>query len=352
MDSKILNKFFVVTLFLIISVSALLLMQTSSKADICHTIDGKIVTSTNVTPVSHNGGTDYDKDNCSREPLFYKVKFYEVMLCKSDPFVAGSGDKGANPDFSGCTGSIFSDAAGKDVVIEPGEATDLLDGGLELAVGTYPFAAIVVSNHLGIKHFESFVDVNGDAETAIKGYNTAESTASAGNICWSVEDKATTYTNTAIGTTHNGLTYTVPSPDDFRTATMACGTTLGATHTYGYAYEIIDSIDDTCDTSEDCSTTFRPYIVYEADATVLGEFASTLLQSDGITAGSNRGNSVKLGYFLKFDNPLKVTEDTNSFEMKFTTSTSVSVDFHGNGDMQTSKVGADPFGVQFVLGNK
>jgi len=55
---------------------------------------------------------------------------------------------------------------------------------------------------------------------------------------------------------------------------------------------------------------------------------------------------------LKFDNPLKVTEDTNSFEMKFTTSTSVSVDFHGNGDMQTSKVGADPFGVQFVLETK
>jgi hypothetical protein len=350
-DSKILSKFFVVTLFLIISVSALLLMQTSSKADICHTIDGKIVTSTNDTPVSHNGGTDYDKDNCSREPLFYKVKFFEVMLCLTDPFVAGSGDKGANPDFSGCTGSIFSDAAGKDIIIEPGEATDLLDGGLELAIGTYPFAAIVVSNHLGIKHFESFVDANGDAETAIKGYNTAESTASAGNICWSVENKATTYTNTTAGT-HNSLAYTVPSPDDFRTATMACGTTLGATHTYGYAYEIIDSIDDTCDASSDCSTTFRPYIIYEADATVLGEFASTLLQSDGITVGSNRANSVKLGYFLKFDSPLKVTEDTNSFEMKFTTSTSVSVDFHGNGDMQTSKVGADPFGVQFVLGNK
>ena len=36
---------------------------------------------------------------------------------------------------------------------------------------------------------------------------------------------------------------------------MACGTTLGATHTYGYAYEIIDSIDDTCDTPDDCDTT-------------------------------------------------------------------------------------------------
>ena len=37
--------------------------------------------------------------------------------------------------------------------------------------------------------------------------------------------------------------------------------------------------------------------------------------------------------------------------MKFTTSTSVSVDFHGNSDMQVKKVGANPFGVKFVLGN-
>ena len=351
MDSKILNKFFVVTLFLIISVSALLLMQTSSKADICHTIDGKIVTSTNDTPVSHNGGTDYDKDNCSKEPLFYKVKFYEVMLCLTDPFVAGSGDTGANPDFISCTSSIFSDATGKDIVIEPGVATELLDGGLELEIGNYPFAAIVVSNHLGIKHYESFVDTSGNAETAIKGYNTAQNTASAGNICWSVENKATTYTNTTAGT-HNSLAYTLPSPDDFRTATMACGTTLGATHTYGYAYEIIDSIDDTCDDDTDCDSTFRPYTLYAADDTIEGEFAATLLQSNGTTVGSNRGNSVKLGYFLKFDTPLTVTEDTNSFEMKFTTSTSVSVDFHGNSDMQVSKVGANPFGVKFVLGSK
>ena len=55
---------------------------------------------------------------------------------------------------------------------------------------------------------------------------------------------------------------------------------------------------------------------------------------------------------MKFDTPLKVTEDTISFEMQFTTSRSVSVDFHGNNDMQTIKVGANPFGVKFVLGNK
>ena len=351
MVSKLFNKISIVILFLLICVGALFLMQTSSQAEDCHTIDGKIVTSTNDTPVSHNGGTDYDKTNCSKEPLFYKVKFYEVMLCTTDPFVAGSGDTGANPDFTGCTNSIFSDATGKDIVIEPGKAANLLDEGLELTIGTYPFAAIVVSNHLGIKHYESFVDTSGNAETAIKGYNTAQSTASAGNICWSVENKATTYTNTSAGT-HNSLAYTSPSPTDFRTSTMACGTTLGATHTYGYAYEIIDSIDDTCDNTNDCDSTFRPYTVYAADDTVEGEFAATLLQSNGTTVGSNRGNSVKLGYFLKFDTPLTITEDTISFEMKFTTSTSVSVDFHGNSDMQVSKVGANPFGVKFVIGNR
>ncbi len=63
MVSKLFNKISIVILFLLICVGALFLMQTSSQAEDCHTIDGKIVTSTNDTPVSHNGGTDYDKDN-------------------------------------------------------------------------------------------------------------------------------------------------------------------------------------------------------------------------------------------------------------------------------------------------
>ena len=351
MDSKISKKLLFVILFLTVCISASLLIQTSSQAETCHKIDGKIVLNTNDTPVSHDAGANYDKDNCSEEPLFYKVKFYEVMLCTSDPFVAGSGDTGADPDFTGCKNKIFSDANGKDIVIQPNISADLLDGGLELETGTFSHAAIIVSNHLGLKHYESFVNTSGNAETSVRGYGTAKTSPSSGNICWTVENKATTYTNT-VSATHNGLRYTSPVPTDFRTSTMACGTTLGATHTYGYAYEIIDSIDDTCDASNDCATTFRPYTVYADDETVAGQFASTLLKSNGVTVGANRTESVKLGYFLKFDTPLNISEDIVGFEMLFTTKTSVSVDFHGDGDIQVSKVGADPFGVKFLLTTK
>jgi len=49
---------------------------------------------------------------------------------------------------------------------------------------------------------------------------------------------------------------------------------------------------------------------------------------------------------------LNISEDIVGFEMLFTTKTSVSVDFHGDGDIQVSKVGANPFGVKFLLTTK
>ena len=351
MDFKLYNKIFVITLFLTICFVFFISIQSIAKAETCHTIGGKIAIDTgDSTPVSVNGGASYDGDSCSREPKLYKVKFYKVLLCISDPFVVGSGDTGADPDYTGCITEIFSSAAGKDIEIEPGKKSDLLETGFELPIGSYTHAFLVVSNHLGIKHFEELVDDNGAAFTATKGYNTSAGTPSTGSICWSVDGKATTYTNTTAGT-HNSVAFTKPLTNDFRTLTLACGSTLGATHDYGYAFEIIDSIDSTCDASNDCDSTFRPYTDYETEDNLDGSFAAVLLQSNGTSVGSNRGNSVKLGYILRFNTPLEVTEDVTSFEMQFTTKTSVSVDFH-DAATQAKKVGADPFGVKFVLGTE
>ena len=355
MVSKLFNKISIVILSLSICVGFLFSMQSIAKADECHVIGDKIVIDTgDATPVSHDAGGSYAGDSCSREPLFYKVKFYKVLFCTTDPFVDGSGDTGANPDYTGCTAEIFSSTDGKDIEIQPGKKSDLLETGFELPLGSYTHAFLVVSNHLGIKHYEEFVDTDGDAFTATKGYNTAAGTASAGSICWTVDGKATTYNNISADT-HNSLAFTKPLTNDFRTLSLACGSTLGATHDYGYSFEIIDSIDSTCDAEnggdDDCDTTFRPYTGYETENSIDGSFAGVLLQSNGTTVGSTRGNSVKLGYIIKFDNPLDVTEDVTSFEMNFSTKTSVSIDFHESAT-QAIKVGADPFKVKFVLGTE
>ena len=46
---------------------------------------------------------------------------------------------------------------GKEVIIEPDTETDLLDGTLVLPVGSYPYLAVVVDNHLKIKHKQKYV---------------------------------------------------------------------------------------------------------------------------------------------------------------------------------------------------
>ena len=355
MDFKLYNKIFVITLFLTICFVFFISIQSIAKAETCHTIGGKIAIKTgDASPVSINGGASYAEDSCSREPKFYKVKFYKVLLCIYDPFVVGTGDTGADPDYTGCITEIFSSTAGKDIEIEPGKKSDLLETGFELPIGSYTHAFLVVSNHLGIKHFEELVNENGAAFTATRGYSTVAGTPSTGSICWSVDGKATTYTNTTAGT-HNSVAFTKPLTTDFTTLTLACGSTLGDTHDYGYAFEIIDSIDSTCDAEnggpDDCDTSFRPYTDYVTADNLNGSFAAVLLQSNGTSVGSNRANSVKLGYILRFNTPLEVTEDVTSFEMKFTTKTSVSVDFH-DAATQAKKVGADPFGVKFVLGTE
>ena len=65
-----------------------------------------------------------DTDACQTQPLFYKITFYKVALCSSDPYTGN-----ADPDYSSCF-NIFNNSNGKEVIIEPDAEVDLLDGDL------------------------------------------------------------------------------------------------------------------------------------------------------------------------------------------------------------------------------
>ena len=41
-------------------------------------------------------------DACQTQPLFYKIKFYKVAMCISDPYTGN-----ADPDYSSCINSAF-----------------------------------------------------------------------------------------------------------------------------------------------------------------------------------------------------------------------------------------------------
>jgi len=299
--------------------------------------------------VDGDDGAGHSQRNCIEEPLFYKISFYSVLLCTTDPYVSND-----DPDLTGCTGKILenSPSLASSINIRPNLYVDLITESFELPIGSYPYAAILVDNHIGIKHKETYINKD------TSGAQTMIGKTGSGSTCWTVSGGATTYTNTAAGTHTSGihpsgLAFTAPDNGTRSTLTLDCGSATDGT--YGYAWEIIDSIDDTCDASEDCHTTFNAYTDYDNadDLGVGGLAAMTLLQSDGTTMGTNRGNSRKIGYFINFTNPLNVSEDVVGLRLLFSTNKSVSVDHSKDGtDVYASKVGADPFGIKFVLVKK
>ena len=182
MVSKILKNF-VIILFFVIGFT-LISESMANAGDTCHrNADNKIIlVDTSGTPVSHDSGSTYDQDYCNEEPLNYKIKIFEVMVCTSDPYVAGTGDTGANPDFTSCT-NFFTNTSGKDLVIQPNAKADLFDGSsVALPIGTFPYSVIILDNELNIKHYETFIDTSGN-DADIRGYKA--SGFSTGKTCYS-----------------------------------------------------------------------------------------------------------------------------------------------------------------------
>ena len=352
MKSSLSKLFF----FIIFFSSVIFLFNSSSEAGEC----ARTGTSLNIDQSSGNDNvvsgveaSGYGQMNCVEEPLFYKVSFYKVLFCTSDPYVSDG-----SPDLKSCIGSVFETtlSTGKEIIIQPGTSDDLLDESLVLPIGIYPYAAVIVDNHIGLKHSESYIDKDGSTAVDMRG------ATGQGAVCYTRDGKATTYTGTAAdthtsGLHPSGLAFTAATTDTRTTMTMECGNAVPndwSSATKYFSYEIIDSIDNgACDTAGNCSTTFNAFVDYEPDNSgVGGQAASTLLQSDE-TIATQRSNAVKIGYFINFTNPVDINEDVNSLLLNFTTSTSISVDHGKDGTtVYAVKVGADPFGVQFVTGKK
>ena len=328
--------------------------QSYAIAENCHrNADNKIVLDdTSDTPVSHDSGSNYDQDYCNEEPLFYKVKIYEVLLCTLDPYVEGTGDTGANPDFTSCS-NIFTNNLGKDIVIQPNIQTDLFDGNVSLPVGSFSYSVIIVDNELKIKHFENYID-NGGNDADIRGYPVDGNNTngfSTGTTCYS-HDKTTTYTSYNKTRVHNKEIIST-SPGTGSSLGLICTDTFDANNPpsdYDFTTEILDSIDATCDSSNDCDTTFRPYVTYQANSDIEGSYAGVLMKPDRRSVGTNRQNSTTIAYIINFNNPLNITEDIKSFQMLFDTKSSVSIDWGADSSVTNAvKMGVDPFKVKYVV---
>ena len=132
---------------------------------------------------------------CDITPDNYKLKFYKTGFCTDNPYrvPVDSHTNTITADLSSCV-SIFDNASGKEVNIQPDQEIDLLDGeSLIVPIGTYPFQFAILENVVLIKHTQEFVAAPGAADFDIRGYKEVATDADGtnqGKICYTSKNDA------------------------------------------------------------------------------------------------------------------------------------------------------------------
>ena len=339
------NKFLTIFFFFAISFTSLMLTSVSSEAAATGCLknsDGSaiMVTAGDATPFALAGTTTYDQDACSQEPDEYKIKFFKVALCSAEPYTTGGGTA---PDFTSCTDLSNTE---KEVTLEPGVDKDLIDGELVLPLGSYKYLVVIIDNHLKIKHQQKYV-LASDGTTAASIFGNS---SGSGAFCWTVAAGITTYTGETYDSdyaTAQGVT-PVASGNGTTNARLKCGSSVSGK---GFATEIIDHFGD-----DDTFVGYSDYgsITVETDTGIAGiEIAGNMLQADN-TIATNEDHSRRIAQIYRYATPVVITENTNSFKLKVTTYSSVSIDMATDEDdshkIYGAKVGGDPFIIQVETG--
>ena len=339
------NKFLTIFFFFAISFTSLMLTSVSSEAAATGCLknsDGSaiMVTAGDATPFALAGTTTYDQDACSQEPDEYKIKFFKVALCSAEPYTTGGGTA---PDFTSCTDLSNTE---KEVTLEPGVDKDLIDGELVLPLGSYKYLVVIIDNHLKIKHQQKYV-LASDGTTAASIFGNS---SGSGAFCWTVAAGITTYTGETYDSdyaTAQGVT-PVASGNGTTNARLKCGSSVSGK---GFATEIIDHFGD-----DDTFVSFMNYgeLDVATDTGIAGiELAGNMLQADN-TIATNEDHSRRIAQIYRYATPVVITENTNSFKLKVTTYSSVSIDMATDADdshkIYGAKVGGDPFIIQVETG--
>jgi hypothetical protein len=307
---------------------------------------GAIIIASNGLPYDADNSAAY-RDSCNMIPDLYRVTLYKGGLCTSDPYSAS----GTTIDYATNCDLFFSDESGKVITLTnqgDGTATatpSLVENGINLGIKTYTHAFMIMSNHLQIKHDQTY-DFSGTATaSAMRG---GGDTVSSGVVCWTV-DRTSTFSNLDGTTGSNHGSVELRTGDGTAgEASTKCGASVDGT--FDYATEIIESFGEASGDWNVSSVTSRwPYATSSLGG---GNKAAILLESDLETVATSMENGVAMLYAVDLNNPLIVTENTTQFDIKFGLSGSVSVDFttqSGSDFLFISKHGADPVDILFEV---
>ena len=346
------NRFFTPLFLIVFLFSSLILFSVSSEA-----VDGPrackkdtageaILVTTGVDNPFILKGTTTAIDQCAEEPDEYKVKFYRVALCLNEPYTTGGGTA---PDYSSCKNILNEE---KEVNLKPGIDANLLDGEINLPLGSYTHLAIIIDNHLKIKHKQKYV-LSGSESTGatIKGNG-----GDGGAWCWTVAAGITTYSGETYDSdyaTAQGIT-PVASGTGTTNARLNCDSAVpsgfdASTDATYFSTEIIDHMGD-----DDTFVGHSDYgvITVEDDTGITGiDIAANMLTATN-TLASDEDESRRISQIYKYTTPTVIAENTNSFKLKVTTFASVSIDMAVDGSdvIWGAKVGGDPFIIQVETG--
>ena len=319
-----------------------LISATNSEAELCKTnADGAIILSTNGVAGNQPAGDvsklpfNFKNDNtiadqCNAEPDQYKITFYKLALCTEDPYRQGG------PVFDSCV----------DI-----ENNDLLDGvDLILPVGTYPYLAAVVDNHLHVQHIQEFVQENGDPA---KMWGNGDTSAANRRYCYTVGVVTTITgdhsTDTSYESAHGGVD--VVTSGTGANARMKCTDSKATAEANdAFATEIIDHFGENGDADVD---NFIPYqdvgdIGNEEVSSTGVEMAANMLQANNETIATTFNTAKRIGVYIKYSNSIKISENTTGFKINIGTAHGISIDSAQvveGGVVKTwmAKVGVDPF---------
>ena len=154
-------------ILLLICVFVIAAFFSNSANATCVKVGDVITTASSTTPV-----TDSEEgagDQCSDTPDFYKLNFFKLGLCTSDP---------SKNDLSSCEFIINSTAGIEHEISYPADAEiDIPE--FTITPGTYPFSVALIGNRLGIKHsFQTSVATSSaGAGTVVYSMKTDEKTS-------------------------------------------------------------------------------------------------------------------------------------------------------------------------------
>ena len=311
---------------IILFLSLILLSLTLiSQANAECTMDGnKLNTSFGVTTPVKNID-EAAGDACNNVPDTYRVEFYRMSLCTSNPDVAGA----AQPDLSSCVDILAESGATTPVNIQGTAETALPDiPEFTLPAGSYPYMVARLSAKLGIRHaFEATTAVAyGDSDGNLQG---------PGSYCWSVNNVLTSISNENNASTPFG---TVFDAGQVGKSNMQCSNTEGDMSNAEFTYEVVNTMNDTGCSAFDASDGDRESVGTVGNGDAIGR----IMQSATASA-TGCANADSILWTIDLTTPLAVT-DTSNFVMNFRTTDALSIDFSSSASTNPKiiKLGNDP----------